>query len=318
MDEIIGYEYDDGGREAAGYRGKDGDAVVRAIAILTGAPYEQVLTDVAIKIQEYGYRRNGNITTPKTEAQRKRRAHNQVKEDYGLVKVDKTRGEDYLTYTEAYERHGNCIVSTRHLDAVAIVDGKVRDIFDGRTYTTMVEGFPVTRERKAMSIWLPRVPYQKVIKSREGRGFEAKNTPTMTIEYHTDMKDKTPKSTQIDLDANKVAKAQKAFGKIAESREYKAMRSIHSLYRNHTEDWDKNEYTKPAVDGLVDAHNRAYRALQTKPIWFAYISAATAAVDTTRTDAEAQAAFERGEAWRLFKHLSVFNNSLDIIKPHRA
>ena len=33
---MIDYRYDDGGREAAGYRGKTGDCVVRAIAICTG------------------------------------------------------------------------------------------------------------------------------------------------------------------------------------------------------------------------------------------------------------------------------------------
>jgi hypothetical protein len=34
--------YHDGGREAAGFRGKTGDCVVRAIAIATRMPYQQV------------------------------------------------------------------------------------------------------------------------------------------------------------------------------------------------------------------------------------------------------------------------------------
>ena len=34
--------YNDGGREAAGFRGSTGDCVVRAIAIASGAPYIQV------------------------------------------------------------------------------------------------------------------------------------------------------------------------------------------------------------------------------------------------------------------------------------
>ncbi len=37
----------DGGREAAGYKGKTGDCVTRAIAIITGIPYQQVYDAMA-------------------------------------------------------------------------------------------------------------------------------------------------------------------------------------------------------------------------------------------------------------------------------
>lgn len=36
----------DGGREAAGYKGKAGDCAVRAIAIATGKPYQEVYSDL--------------------------------------------------------------------------------------------------------------------------------------------------------------------------------------------------------------------------------------------------------------------------------
>ena len=36
------YVYNDGGRQAAGYRGATGDCAVRAIAIATGKPYQEV------------------------------------------------------------------------------------------------------------------------------------------------------------------------------------------------------------------------------------------------------------------------------------
>lgn len=38
----IAFEYDDGGRAAAGFRGETGDCVTRAIAIATGIPYAEV------------------------------------------------------------------------------------------------------------------------------------------------------------------------------------------------------------------------------------------------------------------------------------
>ena len=38
----IEFQYDDGGRAAAGFRGTTGDCVTRAIAIATGKPYREV------------------------------------------------------------------------------------------------------------------------------------------------------------------------------------------------------------------------------------------------------------------------------------
>ena len=40
------YEYNDGGRAAAGYKGATGDCVVRAIAIAADLPYQQVYDDL--------------------------------------------------------------------------------------------------------------------------------------------------------------------------------------------------------------------------------------------------------------------------------
>ena len=56
-----------------------------------------------------------------------------------------------LTYTEAHRKHGDCIVGTTKHKA-ALVDGALRDTFDGRTYEWDVE----TRERKAQSVWVRR------------------------------------------------------------------------------------------------------------------------------------------------------------------
>jgi len=40
------FQYNDGGRKEAGYRGKTGDCVVRAIAIATELPYQKVYDDL--------------------------------------------------------------------------------------------------------------------------------------------------------------------------------------------------------------------------------------------------------------------------------
>lgn len=42
----IQFQFDDGGRKAAGYKGRAGDCVVRAAAIATGLPYQQIYDSV--------------------------------------------------------------------------------------------------------------------------------------------------------------------------------------------------------------------------------------------------------------------------------
>ena len=44
---MVSYEFDDGGRKAAGWKGKGGDCVTRAIAIASGRPYREVYDRLA-------------------------------------------------------------------------------------------------------------------------------------------------------------------------------------------------------------------------------------------------------------------------------
>lgn len=41
------FQYNDGGREAAGYKGKTGDCVARAVCIVTGRSYQEVYDHLA-------------------------------------------------------------------------------------------------------------------------------------------------------------------------------------------------------------------------------------------------------------------------------
>ena len=41
------FEYNDGGRAKAGYKGKTGDCGVRAVAVITGLPYREVYNALA-------------------------------------------------------------------------------------------------------------------------------------------------------------------------------------------------------------------------------------------------------------------------------
>ena len=58
------------------------------------------------------------------------------------------------TYSEAWALHGNCLVGTvKHV--AAIVDGDLRDTFDGRFYDGRIYGGSASDQRKAQSVWLP-------------------------------------------------------------------------------------------------------------------------------------------------------------------
>lgn len=55
------FVFDDGGRKAAGYKGKSGDCVTRSVAIATGLPYQQVYDSVnkLAKRERLGTRKRG-------------------------------------------------------------------------------------------------------------------------------------------------------------------------------------------------------------------------------------------------------------------
>ena len=143
-----------GGRDQTVYKDRE-DCVIRAaVELITrgqhnGTTYEKV-------------RKQANAVT---KAVRKR-ARKPVKSfrdnrvvpklyaELGLVKITLPPGSR-LTFAEAHEEYGDCIVSTAG-HVCALVDGALRDEEDCRTYEWQDDlGLPTTRERKAMSVWIP-------------------------------------------------------------------------------------------------------------------------------------------------------------------
>ncbi len=155
---LIGYTYDDGGRADAGFKGDTGDCAVRAIAILTGIPYADVYRRMAACMRLAGYGSSGNAYRQRPRRGLKpaisaRDLQNLVKTSYGLRRVKLGRGPK-PTYSEAWALHGDCLVGTaKHVSA--IVDGNLRDTFDGRFYDGILYGGTARDQRKAQSIWIP-------------------------------------------------------------------------------------------------------------------------------------------------------------------
>ena len=154
--EMIGFQFDDGGRSAAGYKSKRagdaGDCVARALSILLGGDersYKRVYAALANESERKGGRRSARGGVKNAIWQK-------VYKNFGLVKVSLGRGTR-PTYSEAHARFGDCIVSTTH-HLAALKGGALRDTADGRTYWMDINGAISQHERKAMSIWVLEAP----------------------------------------------------------------------------------------------------------------------------------------------------------------
>jgi hypothetical protein len=137
------YVYDDGGRAAAGFRGKTGDCVCRAIAIATGRPYREVydeLTAIGWNSWRAYWRDGDGLYVPGGEARRRERAYI---ESLGWKWTPTMRiGQGCKVHLRADELPaGRLLVSvSRHL--VAVIDGVIRDIHDcSRDGTRCVYGY---------------------------------------------------------------------------------------------------------------------------------------------------------------------------------
>jgi hypothetical protein len=150
---MIGFHYDDGGREAAGFKGKTGDCVTRAIAIATGKPYQEVYDALHAENREYAKAHRGRVaekiargkglsgTTPRNGV------YKEVSRPYLTAlgwKWTPTMGigSGCKVHLRADELpSGRLIVKvSRHM--VAVIDGVVHDTYeDGRDGTRCVYGY---------------------------------------------------------------------------------------------------------------------------------------------------------------------------------
>lgn len=126
------FKFNDGGRAAAGYAGTTGDCGVRAVAIVTGLPYQEVyemFNDLAKSGKGYKQRKTGKVSNARTGIWQK---------DMGKImaslgwKWQPTMfiGQGckvHLRHTELPTGNIICNVS-RHY--VAVINGVVNDIYD--------------------------------------------------------------------------------------------------------------------------------------------------------------------------------------------
>jgi hypothetical protein len=139
--------YNDGGRADAGFEGKAGDCVARAVAIATGKPYAEVYEALAhINSRERITRRTGK-TAGKRSARggiyTKRKGFRDYMKALGWMWTPTMQiGQGCKVHLKADELpSGNLIVAvSRHY--VAMIDGAIHDTYDcSRDGTRCVYGY---------------------------------------------------------------------------------------------------------------------------------------------------------------------------------
>lgn len=140
----------DGGRAAAGYKGKSGDCVTRSIAIATGLPYQEVYDSLFTLAKKHGETRRDKVARrikSKNDASPRDGMWKQIYRPYmasiGWKWIPTMLvGQGCKVHMKAEELPpGRLVVSvSKHMTAV--IDGVINDTFDcSREGTRCVYGY---------------------------------------------------------------------------------------------------------------------------------------------------------------------------------
>ena len=135
------FQYNDGGRQAAGYKGTTGDCVTRAIAIATGKPYQEVydtLNELG-KAERTSKRKRGKSSARNGVY---RAAYHKYLASLGWKWAPTMHIGSGCTVhlIDGELPDGRLIVSvSKHLTAV--IDGVINDTFDPQRNTLIVENY---------------------------------------------------------------------------------------------------------------------------------------------------------------------------------
>jgi len=140
----MNWVYDDGGREEAGYRGKTGDCVCRAIAIATEMPYKEVykLINETARSEKVPKRHRGSGKSSARTGVYKDCIHKVMKQLGWTWVPTMLVGQGCKVHLRADELPTGKIVCSLSKHLVAVVDGVVHDTYDStRDGTRCVYGY---------------------------------------------------------------------------------------------------------------------------------------------------------------------------------
>ena len=140
------FNYNDGGRGAAGYKGDAGDCVTRSIAIATGKPYQEVYD--ALNSQRDSMKQTKRVRGSSSRNGVSRTVYDRYLKSLGFRFVPcMTIGSGCKVHLRADELPAGRIICrlSRHL--CAVIDGIPQDTFDcTRDGTRCVYGYYIQQE----------------------------------------------------------------------------------------------------------------------------------------------------------------------------
>lgn len=141
METNMRWVYHDGGRAAAGFKGKTGDCVTRAIAIATGIPYRKVYDDLN-ELAKLERPRNGKKRSSSREGVF-RRTYQRYLESLGWEWVPTMKiGSGCQVHMRAEELPSGRIIVRVSKHLAAVIDGVLYDTHDcSRGGTRCVYGY---------------------------------------------------------------------------------------------------------------------------------------------------------------------------------
>ena len=144
------WEYDDGGRADAGFKGYTGDCVVRAISIATRLPYQSVYDTVNVLAQdEKPSRRRKARSSARTGVHRI--TYQRFLEDLGWLWVPTMKiGTGCQIHLDAGELPSGRLIVRVSKHMCAVINGVVRDTADpSRDGTRCVYGYFMNPEEQS-------------------------------------------------------------------------------------------------------------------------------------------------------------------------
>jgi hypothetical protein len=134
------WKYNDGGREAAGYKGDAGDCVVRAIAIATEIPYQEVY-DALNKLAKDERIKRGKRSSSRTGVHRKT-FEKFLKEDGWEFVPTMGIGTGCTVHLRAAELPAGRLIVSVSKHVCAVINGTIHDTYDpSRDGTRCVYGY---------------------------------------------------------------------------------------------------------------------------------------------------------------------------------
>ena len=151
--QALGFQFNDGGRNAAGFKGGAGDCVVRAIAIAAQLPYMKVYEDLRVANAAYAAQRNDKLARRLNAkgASPRDGNHRKVFHDYivghGFEWVPTMKlGGGCQVHLRADELPSGILIAKVSKHLTAVVHGVIQDTHNpSRSGTRCVYGYYIQR-----------------------------------------------------------------------------------------------------------------------------------------------------------------------------